>query len=42
MTPSRVKKVLTISFLISRAPYSRFYPIHPQRTLHTHDERDTP
>src|SRR5215203_388023 len=38
MTPSRVKKVLTISFLISRAPYSRF--LHT--VLHTNDERTTP
>jgi len=42
MTPSRVKKLLTISSLISRAPYSRFYPIHPRRTVHANDERDTP
>src|SRR3712207_2057978 len=31
MTPSRVKKVLTISFLISCAPSTRFRPTHPQR-----------
>src|SRR5215207_5914325 len=34
MTPSRVKKVLTISFLISWAPASRFRPTHPRRTGH--------
>src|SRR5215203_2952551 len=34
MTPSRVKKVLTISFLISGAPSSRFYTTHPRQAGH--------
>src|SRR5215217_1723485 len=32
MTPSRVRKVLTTSFLISHAPSSRFRPTHPRYT----------